>query len=463
MTMDYIDFLKQKQIQTQAVGFESSGIINKNMFDWQRELVRWALKKGRAAFFEDCGLGKTLQGISWGQQIHEHTNKDVLMLAPLGVTQQTKDEGEKFGIEINIARNQKEIKKGVNVVNYEMLKNLDPWHFSGIILDEASILKSYMGKTKMQIIDAFRNTPYKLPMTATPAPNDHMEILNQAEFLGVMRSAEALAMFFINDTQNMGTYRLKQHAVKPFWEWVSTWAICMSKPSDIGYSDEGYILPKLHENIHTVDIDEIDDNFENGFLRKIETSATGYHKEKRMTAKDRTEKVVEIAHQSKDQYVIWVEHNSEADLVRKYIPEAIEISGADKLETKEERIEAFKKGQIRVLISKPTILGYGLNFQNCHRTIFNGLSYSYESYYQAIRRFHRFGQAKNVEADIVIGSTEMKILESNRRKAALHAEMSANMYNSMKEFQEHNIKGQEFTLNLQQREITKPSWLKQVI
>lgn len=461
--MEYIDFLKQKQIITQSSGFEPQTQLNKNLFDWQVEVVRWALKKGRAALFEDCGMGKSLQSLAWATQVHEHTNQDILMLAPLGVSKQTKQEGEKFGIEVNVARSQHEIKKGINVVNYEMLKNIDADHFGGIILDESSILKSYMGKTKMQIIDAFKNTPYRLAMTATPAPNDHMEILNQAEFLGIMRSAEALAIWFINDTTNMGTYRLKQHAVKPFWEWVSTWAICMNKPSDIGYPDDGYILPQLEERITIVDINELDETYEHGLLRKVETSATGYHKEKRLTAEDRAIECARKVEETQDQCVIWCDTNYEADLIKKYIGEAVEIRGTDKLELKEERVAAFKEGEIRILISKPSILGYGLNFQNCHRTIFNGLSYSFENYYQAIRRFHRFGQSKNVIADIVIGSTEMKILESNRRKAALYAEMSANMYNSIKQIQNENIKGQDFKLNLEQVNIKKPSWLKKIV
>lgn len=459
MQKEYKDFLQEKAIKSQSYGFATKGELNPNLFEWQREVVKWALKKGRAALFEDCGLGKTLQSLTYSQQVHEHTNGDILILAPLAVSEQTKREGEKFGIEVNIARTQKDIKKGINITNYEMLKNFDPTTFQGVVLDESSILKSYMGKTKMQILDAFKHTPYRLSCTATPSPNDHMEILNQAEFLGIMRSAEALAIWFINDTQNMGTYRLKKHAVKPFWEWVSTWAICMSRPSDIGFCDDGYILPELEERINVVKISEIDEEFKDGLIREIKTSATAFHQEKRITANSRAEKSAEIANKDKSQYVIWCDTNYEADTLKEYIPDAVEIRGSDTIEKKEASVKAFVDGDIRILISKPSILGYGLNFQNCHKTIFCGLSYSFENYYQAVRRFHRFGQKNKVEVDTVIGSTELKILESIQRKQALHQEMSENMYRGLKQIQSENIKGTEFVLNFTEQAIELPSWI----
>ncbi len=385
----------------------------------------------------------------------------MLILAPLAVSEQTKREGEKFGISVHIARNQKEVQDGINITNYEMLKNFDPSEFVGVVLDESSILKSYMGKTKMQILEAFQHTPYKLSCTATPSPNDHMEILNQAEFLGIMRSSEALAIWFINDTQNMGTYRLKKHAIKPFWEWVSTWAICMSKPSDIGFSDDGYLLPELEERMNVVKISELDREYKDGLLRDIKTSATAFHQEKRYTAEARAEQCAYIAQSDQSQYVIWCDTNYEAEELKKLLPEAVEIRGSDKLEHKEKAVKNFIEGKTRILISKPSILGYGLNFQNCHKTIFCGMSYSYENYYQAVRRFHRFGQQNKVEVDIVIGSTEQKILESIQRKQKLHQEMSENMYKGIKQIQSESIKGTHFVLNLQEREITLPSWMKQ--
>ncbi len=460
--MEYRDFLRKKQMKSTDYGFGvKKEKLNPNLFDWQREVVRWALKKGRAALFEDCGLGKTLQSLSFADEVVKHTGGKVLILAPLAVSEQTKREGEKFGISVHIARNQKEVQDGINITNYEMLKNFDPSEFVGVVLDESSILKSYMGKTKMQILEAFQHTPYKLSCTATPSPNDHMEILNQAEFLGIMRSSEALAIWFINDTQNMGTYRLKKHAIKPFWEWVSTWAICMSKPSDIGFSDDGYLLPELEERMNVVKISELDREYKDGLLRDIKTSATAFHQEKRYTAEARAEQCAYIAQSDQSQYVIWCDTNYEAEELKKLLPEAVEIRGSDKLEHKEKAVKNFIEGKTRILISKPSILGYGLNFQNCHKTIFCGMSYSYENYYQAVRRFHRFGQQNKVEVDIVIGSTEQKILESIQRKQKLHQEMSENMYKGIKQIQSESIKGTHFVLNLQEREITLPSWMKQ--
>lgn len=460
--MLYVDFLKQKMITTDRSGFDiDTEKLNKHLFDWQAEVTKWSLAKGRSALFEECGLGKTIQQLEWANQVVRKTNKDVLIVAPLAVSRQTQREGEKFGIETHIARKQADVKKGVNITNYEMLDHFDPTKFIGVVLDESSILKSYMGKTKRKLVSAFKNTPYKLSCTATPAPNDHMEILNQAEFLGIMSSSEALSIWFINDTQNMGTYRLKKHAIKPFWEWVSTWAVSISKPSDIGdYSDEGFILPKLHEHVEIVDISVIDKTFKDGFLRKIDTNATAYHREKRHTAEKRAIRTADIISKKPDkQHVVWCDTNYEADLLRKYIPQAVEVRGSDKIEKKEESILGFIDGDIQILISKPKIFGFGLNLQNCSNTTFCGLSYSYEEYYQAIKRFHRFGQKEDVYSNIVIGSTELNILKTVERKQKLHSEMNENMYSSVKEIQGEAIKGTKFELNLDEVNIKLPEWV----
>lgn len=459
--MDYIEFLESKKKVEGSSGINiSPEKLNKHLFDWQSEIVSWSLRKGRSALFEDCGLGKSLQQLEWANQVVRETNKDVLIVAPLAVSRQTQREGEKFGIETNIARKQKDIKRGINITNYEMLDHFDPSKFVGVVLDESSILKSYMGKTKRKLVEAFKRTPYRLSATATPSPNDHMEILNQAEFLGIMSSSEALAMWFINDTQNMGTYRLKKHAVKPFWEWVSTWAISLNKPSDIGdYSDEGFILPKLNEYTDIVEISLLDKSMEDGFIREIKTNATAYHQEKRYTAEKRAIRTAKIlAENPEEQFVVWCDTNYEADLLMKYIPQAIEVRGSDKVEKKEESIMGFIDGEIPILVSKPTIFGYGLNLQNCNNTVFCGLSYSYENYYQAIKRFHRFGQKKEVNSHIVIGSTEMNILETVNAKKELHEEMNKNMFTAIKEIQGHRIKDSKFELNLDEIKIELPKW-----
>lgn len=460
--MNYKDFLKSKQITVKASGFQvPRESLNPSAFEWQKDIDTWALKKGKAALFEDCGLGKTLQQLEWANQVHKHTGENVLILAPLAVSAQTAREGFKFGIPATICKDQSDVRPGINITNYERLDKFDASLFSGVVLDESSILKAYTGHTKQQIIDTFHDTPYKLACTATPAPNDHMELLNHAEFLGVMKSSEALSIWFINDTKSSGTYRLKGHAVKSFWEWVSTWAVCMSSPSDIGYPDDGYDLPPLNIIDEVVHVSVIDPSFENGFIRQIDASATGFHKEKRHTAPDRAKRSAEIVHDINEQFVVWCDTNYEADLLKELIPEAIEVRGSDNIEKKEQAAKAFVDGSARILISKPSIFGYGLNFQNCHNTVFCGLDYSYESYYQAIRRFWRFGQTQPVNAYIVIGSTEKQILDTIRRKEAQQNEMKKNMYGSLKQIQTDAIRGTTFKLTLTAPVIHLPVWLKE--
>ena len=459
--MDYIDFLKSKQVTVMPSGFDVEvSELNFALFDWQKAIVKLALKKGKFALFLDTGLGKTLCQLVWGDEVCKHTGGNVLILAPLAVSKQTQKEGEKFGIDVNICRSQSDVKNGINITNYEMLEHFDTSSFVGIVLDESSILKSYMGATKISIINAFKDTPYKLSCTATPSPNNQMEILNQAEFLGIMKSHEALAIWFINDTSSSGNYMLKGHAVKSFWEWVSSWAVCISKPSEIGYSDEGYILPQLNEIEVIIPIDETSEDVDEGFFRKIETNATAFHKEKRITAEQRAVKCGEIVNKDDEQYLIWCNTDYEADLLKKYVPTAVEVRGSDKPEHKEQSAVDFVNGNIRVLISKPRIFGYGLNFQNCHNTVFCGLDYSYESYYQSIRRFWRFGQKSEVNAYIVIGSTEQQILGVVREKEKKQLEMKRNMYLKIKDFQNAEFKPRNFKLNLEEKKILIPTWIK---
>ena len=458
--MEYIDFLKSKQIATEPKGFYiPPEKLNPKGFEWQNVIVSWALKKGRAALFEDCGLGKTYQQLEFAHRVNEKTNKPVLILAPFGVTGQTVREGEKFGIKVKACRSQYDIVNGVNIANYEILGKFSSENFGGIVLDESSILKSYMGKQKRQIIDFCQSIEYRLACTATPAPNDHMELLNHAEFLGIMKSSEALSVWFIADQSQSGKYRLKGHAIKPFWQWVSTWAVNISNPADIGYSDERYTLPKLNEVTDIVKISELDETFENGLFRKIDMSATSYHKEKRLTAELRAKRCAEIV-KTNEQFVVWCETNYEADYLKKYIPEAVEIRGSDKPEHKEKAALDFIDGNIKTLISKPSILGFGLNFQNCHNTVFCGRDFSFEKYYQALRRFWRFGQTKPVNAYSVLGSTEQFILQNVQEKARKHDEMQEQMSGAIKNIQLASLKGHRFKLTLESPEIKIPEWLK---
>lgn len=454
----YYDFLKAKQIHTNPTGINvSEDTLNSNAFDWQRHCVSWALEKGKAALFEDCGLGKTLQQLLWAEQINKYTGKAVLIVSPLAVAYQTKLEGEKFGISVNICETQAEVNNGINITNYEKLEKFDEKAFSGVVLDESSILKSYMGKTKRMIVEKFKGLPFRLACTATPAPNDLMELLNHAEFLGIMKSNEALAIWFIADQSQSGKYRLKKYAERDFWRWVSSWAVCISKPSDIGYSDEGYILPKLNETDCIVDnatsLSALTD-----IARKVDISATGYHQERRRTLKARCDKSAEIVNQKNKQFVIWCGMNNEADELKRLLPEAVEIRGNDKSSKKENAAIDFIKGNIRVLISKPSIFGYGLNFQNCCDSVFCGMDYSFESYYQAVRRFYRFGQQNEVNIYRVLGESERNILYTVNKKAAMKEHMNNSMAIAMRDFQTN--RGTAFKLDLASRSYTIPDWLK---
>lgn len=294
--MTYEEFLKRKLVRATPIGFEKSpGALNPMLFEWQRQVVSWALRRGRAALFEGCGDGKTAQQLEWAQSVSDHTGKPVLIVAPLAVADQTRREAVKFGFRpITVCREQSHVQDGVNITNYEMLEHFDPSVFSGVVLDESSILKAYTGKTKRMIVDMFQDTSYRLSCTATPSPNDLMELLNQAEFLGIMKSNEALSCWFIADQTSSGTYRLKKHAEKDFWQWVSSWAVCLEKPSDIGYSDDGYILLPLNEETIVVDRDEAMDPMAE-LSETINMNATSFQKEKRKTLKNRVSRTAELA------------------------------------------------------------------------------------------------------------------------------------------------------------------------
>ncbi len=459
--MNYYEFLRNKTTQFSSVGLDvKKEELNNTLFEWQKECVLWALKKGRCALFESCGLGKTIQQLEWADQVHKKTGGNILIVAPLGVAVQTaKEEAPKVHIDVNIIRSNDDIKDGINIINYEMIDNIDSNKFIGVVLDESSILKNFTGSTRTKITEKFKDTPYKLCCTATPAPNDYMELLNHAEFLNVMTTAQALSIFFINDMKT-GSWRLKGHATMDFWKWVSSWALNIELPSDIGFDDTGYILPKLNEKEEIVDINIDSDDYSDGLFRTIEMSATSFYKEKKRTIESRTKRVKEIIDNNpNEQYLIWVDMNEEADKLKVLLPDAVEVRGSDKNTFKEEASQKFKSGEIKYLISKPKIFGYGMNFQNCHNVIFCGLTYSYENYYQALRRLYRFGQKEEVNSYIVLGSTEKIILETIRRKEKQQQEMKNSMSISTKDIQLLEIKQEEKKEKKIDSTIELPSWL----
>ena len=432
----YSQFLKHKQIILAESGMVvDKETLNPKLFEFQRDIVAWALRKGRAAIFCDCGMGKTVMQLEFAR----HVKGKVLILAPLAVAQQTEREGAKFGIEVFYSR--KPIDKQITITNYEMLEHFSPAEYAGVVLDESSILKSFDGKFRTQIIESFSRTPFRLACTATPAPNDYMELGNHSEFLGALTRTEMLSTFFVHDGGDTSKWRLKRHAERDFWKWICSWAVMMRKPSDLGYSDEGFILPKLV--YHDVTIDAFKPT--EGMLFAMPASTLMERRQARAgSIEDRAEEVARIvASRRKESCIVWCNLNREAEEVIKRVKGAVEIRGSDDREDKEMRMLAFSDGAIQNLVTKASIAGHGLNWQHCRNVIFMGLSDSYEDFYQAVRRCWRFGQKKEVHCYIVTSSNEGAVTENIKRKEKDAARMAEEMVNNMHELNQKEVKGED--------------------
>lgn len=437
MSEDYLNFLESKAHSDQYHGFDPV-FMPDAAFDFQQYLIDWSLRKGRAANFDDCGLGKTIMQLTVAENIVRKRNKPVLLLTPLAVSSQTIREAEKFGIEARKAI-PGQLWKGINIINYEQLSKYDCNDYAGVICDESSILKSFNGKIKAEITEFMRRTEFRFLYTATAAPNDYIEFGTSSEALGGLGYMDMLNRFFKNDQNNSASgrmygdvvkWRLKGHAEKAFWQWICTWSKAIRKPSDIGFSDNNFILPELIEQEHIVDVDYID----SGMLFKM--PAIGL-KEQRQEAQrginERCEKIAELVKNTGKSALIWCNRNNEGDLLEKMIPDSIQVSGRDSDNAKEEKFLSFVDGSARILITKPKIGAWGLNFQHCAHQIFFP-SHSYEQYYQGVRRSWRFGQKNAVNIDIVATEGEIGILKNLQRKSDqadkmfdnLVAEMNAN-------------------------------------
>lgn len=438
--MNYDEFLHNKQRIPPACGFErQKEQMNAMMFEWQKDITRWALRKGRAALFEDCGNGKTIQQLEFCQAVCEHTEMPSLIVAPLTVGEQTKREAEKFGYNATLCRTQKDIRPGINITNYEMLEHFDADAFGGVVLDESSILKNCMGKVRTQIIEMFRNVPYRLSCTATPSPNDYMEIGNQVEFLGIMSRTEMLATYFTHDGSDTSKWRLKGHAEDRFWEWVATWAVVLTCPGDLGYPNDGYILPELTMHEHLVDAST---SMDDGLFGWVAKTLTERRDARRMSLRERCAKAAEIvASEPEEQWVVWCDLNDESELLKSLIPGAVEVRGSDKPDDKSKSLRGFADGSVQYLVTKPSIAGFGMNWQNCHNMIFVGLSDSYEAMYQAIRRCYRFGQKYPVNVHIITSAAEGAVKGNIERKEAQAEAMKKNMVQHTKEILEQDIRG----------------------
>jgi len=434
MTFDYDRyraFIASKGVAAPSAGF-SLRQSWPTLFPHQRAALEFACEKGRAAAFLDTGLGKSRVEAAAAEEYRLATGLPILILTPLAVARQMVCECEAVGVDARVIRDDSEVWPGVNVANYERLGKIDVSRFGGVVLDESSILKSFGGSTKTGLIRAFGSTPYRLAATATPAPNDHMELGNHSEFLGILGSMEMLCRWFINDTSTASQdWRLKGHATVDFWAWVASWARAASMPSDLGGEDAGFILPSLRYEVHRVGVDVTQDAGDGMLFRIPDQSATTIHREKRLTLADRVARAAEIANRETGAVIVWCETNDESDALAKAIPDAVEVHGGLSLDAKENALDDFTFGRRRVIVTKPKLAGFGLNWQHARTVVFASVSHSYEQHYQAVRRAWRFGQTEPVTAHVVIADTELPIWHNVQRKAADHDRMKRAMTAAM--------------------------------
>ena len=431
----YADFVKRKRLNDDATGIPTTLLCpSESLFPFQRDIVLWALRRGRAAIFADCGMGKTFMQLEWAK----HITGRVIIVAPLAVAGQTVREAERFGIDgVKYLRDDDQ-DTPIVVTNYEMLDHFRPDDFEGVVLDESSILKSYTGKFRNQLVNDWGKVAFRLCATATPAPNDFMELGNHAEFLGVMTRVEMLASFFVHDGGETQKWRLKGHAESEFWRWLCSWAVMIRKPSDLGYPDGEFQLPPCQINQVQVDHDADAE----GLLFAMEARTMDERRSARRASLDaRVEAVADMVNQSSDSWLVWCDLNSESDALKRAIPGAVEIRGSDDPETKEERMLAFTEGRHRVLVTKPSICGWGMNWQHCSHMAFTGLSDSYEQFYQAIRRCWRFGQKDAVKCYVVTASTEGAVVSNIKRKERNAEDMANQMVEHMSCLNTENIRG----------------------
>lgn len=453
---DYAAFLAGKAPRARATGIEP-GPMHEALFDFQKDLVAFLLRQGCGALFLDTGLGKSACILEWCDQASRASNGYALILTPLAVAKQFEREAVKFGYDARVIRDQSEARPGINVCNYDRLDKLDCSAFGAVALDESSVLKSFTGKTTRALIDAFAITRFKLCATATPAPNDHMELGQHAEFLGIMPSNEMLARWFVSDQTQMGRYRLKSHGINDFWDWMASWSRAAESPADLGYDGSRFVLPDLITHRHRAfgDVRTVW-----GDLLPADVSATDIYAVKRETTSARVEIVADVvAKEPNEPWLIWCDTDFEADALKSAMPDALEIRGSMTPERKESGIEQFLQGA-RSLITKPSVCGAGLNFQHCARVAYVGRTFSYESFYQSVRRCWRFGQTREVHVHLIVAEGEDQIGRVIDRKAEDHRTMKRSMSDAMRRARE---KQSVIKVGYVPNHIGRlPSWLKSV-
>jgi hypothetical protein len=426
--MSYSKFLASKDAIAASVGIAEPVFDASHLFPFQRDLVRWALRRGRAALFADTGLGKTRMQLTWADAVARATGGKVLMLAPLAVASQTVREGATIGIEVTYARSQAGVTGAIAIANYEMLQHFDPCEFVAVVLDESSCLKDYTSSTRNAIIEAFAATPYRLACTATPSPNDFTELGNHAEFLGIMRRVEMLSQYFAHDGGSTQDWTLKGHAKEAFWRWVCSWSCLVKRPSDLGYDDAGYDLPALNMHEHIVPATQEQAHAQGFLFAKAAAGLTEQRQARKASMSDRVNLAIDIvAAEPSEAWVVWCELNDESDALADGISGAVEVRGSQKDDVKEALLTGFASGVHRIIVTKPSIAGFGLNWQHSARVVFVGITHSFEQFYQAVRRQWRFGQTRPVECHIITSEIEGSVLASLRRKEADAAKLAEEM------------------------------------
>jgi len=430
---DYKEFLQTKRIKSDNVGFKvNRKYINPILYDFQKDIVNWAIERGRACIFADCGMGKTFMQLEWARAVQEHTGGNILLLTPLAVSAQTQREAKKLDIPVIIKRTGIDNARGIIITNYERLHYFNQKDYVGIILDESSILKGYNGKTRQAIQDFASTIQYRLACTATPAPNDLIELTNHAEFLDIMTGKEIIGLFFKQDGNTTHAWRLKGHAKDAFWKWMSTWSVAIRFPSDLGYEDGAFILPELMVQQITIEGHTLPD-----MLFPIEAQSLLERRQaRRLSLDDRCKIAADIANEDSEQCLIWCDLNRESELLTRSINGAVEVRGSDTIEHKENSLIGFTDGKIRALVTKPSIAGHGMNWQHCNKMIFVGLSDSYEYYYQAVRRCWRFGQKRPVKVYVITADTEGAVVKNIEYKEHQAENMFQNIVKYMSIYQD---------------------------
>jgi hypothetical protein len=427
--MEYREFLKRKSVTSKTHGFEPAE-THPILFPFQMDLVKWSIRKGKSAIWAGCGLGKTLMQLSWADQVSKHTEHPVLILAPLAVSTQTQKEAEKIDLKVSRYGDGR-----IQITNYEQLHKVECSKFSGVVLDESSILKNFAGKFKNQIIESFSKTPYKLCCSATPSPNDFTEIGNHAEFLNICSRSEMLSTYFVHDSGETQKWRLKGHAENEFFKWLATWAVMINRPSDLEYDDDGFVLPAINFYQHTVD-SKVSDGF---LFHELASTLNERRHARKESLEERCKLAADLSAGSNDPWLYWCDLNDESATLSKMISGSVEVTGSMKSEVKESRMIGFSSGDFKKLVIKPKMAQFGMNWQHCNNMVFVGLSDSFEAFYQAVRRCWRFGQKRPVNVHIIISEKEGNVLDNIKAKESRAEQMQQKMVASMADLSKTEI------------------------